>query len=443
MIPRNHPLSRFKRNTRSRSANWTNWSGNVRSATRRSAMMGRAVQQPMIVPVHIPGAAQSNCDALCVMLSILLSFVAVAIVGVGCYYAFRDNKNKKTEESKTVSVLSDLVHKLVDDKTKNTAESLTNRVESSLSFFIPETDGVEDNRPWHAKLLSTLYTGGKFVVIMGVTYGLLYWGWFSIHSACDYKAGSHAHRKEVKQEDKGWFWKTSDFFFDNWVFNPIFKKFDNVWSKLFGSEKDLLCTSYTEFGGSEIGRAVFDFPLRRLHGESLTTQPELQNAWNETYLGKLTALDDAPPKDAWKVDYETSRKSWEENWFTQVGSAAVSFFSGYWILKRFYPKYATKFLSGLIGVGIAWAEWENRKFGAVSWLVGGGFIAGSWLIPGLGPTVTAGLTAAGAGAQNVGTWYNPQLGVVVQNAQSVLGGQNVQTLQAIAKGAHPSQNGKK
>merc|ERR1711964_582866 len=100
-----------------------------------------------------------------------------------------------------------------------------------------------------------------------------------------------------------------------------------------------------------------------------------------------------------------------------MGVSALSFLSGYSLLKWVYPSYAEKLVAGIIAGGALMAKWEATSFGAKAW-IGGSVLTVAAMFGGVPTALAPALTTAGSSMKNFGGYWggfnaqNPMTGMM-------------------------------
>merc|ERR1711964_889299 len=231
----------------------------------------------------------------------------------------------------------------------------------------------EDTIAWTCA--KRVFSVAKLVTVCAATYMLFFQGWFAVNAACDTTVGSI----EKSEEEKGWYDKVKD-----GVRSVTGKTGDSLYADYFGTPEERVCSYYNKFGGVEMGRAVFN--------------PALQKT---SYAGEFIGTAENP----------------RDNMRSQLFTSVLSFLSGYGLLKWVYPSYAEKLLAGIISAGVLMAQWEAKRFGAVSWIAGAG-LGYAAMFGGVPASLAPGLTKAGGAMKNFGAQHgrfnaqNPMTGMM-------------------------------
>merc|ERR1711964_385394 len=260
----------------------------------------------------------------------------------------------------------------------------------------------EDTIAWTCA--KRVFSAGKFVTVCVATYLLFFQGWFAVNAACDRTVGSIERSEKEKEwykwnKDKGWVENLGRSVLS---YHPTLialdkakdaaryvtgKSGDKMYADYFGTPAEKVCSYYNYYGGMEMGRFAFNPALQKIHGGTFEKHKEFQDAWNNSYAGQSMNAGDA----------EYPRQNINSQFFT----SALSFLSGYALLKWAYPAYAAKLVAGIIYVGVIMAKWEDERFGMVTWIGGcGASLAAMYC--GLPPSVVGGLKTAGGAMKNFG-----------------------------------------
>merc|ERR1711964_527466 len=375
-----------------------------RRRSRRSSRKSHIAIDMPYMPTHTePG---SDCDAVCI-LSIVLGIVAVGfVIGFAVYFGRKGktstvrNLQEALGTAEPDQIVTIETEEEVDGKTvikpkkykkrKKRKKKKTDRDSYEMVLCTPPPP-KEDTFAWTCA--KRVFSVAKLVTVCAATYLLFFQGWFAVNAACDTTVGSI----EKSEEEKGWYDKVKD-----GVRSVTGKTGDSLYADYFGTPEERVCSYYNKFGGVEMGRAVFNPALQKTYdGKTLETRKEFQDAWKTSYAGDFIGTAENP----------------RDNMRSQLFTSVLSFLSGYGLLKWVYPSYAEKLMAGIISAGVLMAQWEAKRFGAVSWIAGAG-LGYAAMFGGVPASLAPGLTKAGGAMKNFGAQHggfnaqNPMTGMM-------------------------------